>query len=132
MRLEELKEIAAEHERLRALVRGIDRNLSGAPTERVDEYWDMKRQMVLLRNRAFEIQSACLNSYNKETACPKCHFGVRITKFQKCYLRNPFAPTMEFVSDDTHIHGAVGFGYLMVRGCPQCGAETFEKPLDRS
>lgn len=132
MRLEELKEIAAEHERLRVLTRGLARDGIGVLPDHEDEYRDLKLKMVATRNRAFEIQSACLNHFDKDTSCPKCHFGFRTVRFQRCYLRNPFKPTMEFASDNTLKFGALGFGELMVRACPQCGAETFEKPLDRS
>lgn len=131
MRLDELKDVASEYERLRELLKGIDRDLGGAPIKQVDEYYNLKRKMASMRQRAFQIQSACLSSYNKESACPKCHFGFRTTKFQECYLRDPFNPIMNFMSK---IPGtlACGVGDLMVRGCPNCGAETFEKPLDRN
>lgn len=133
MRLEELKDVASEYERLRKLLKGIDRNLSGAPTEKVDEYYNLRLKMVAMKQRAFQIQSACLSSYNKESACPKCHFGFRTTKFQECYLRDPFNPIMNFTSNEGYRNSPpCGIGELMVRGCPNCGAETFEKPLDRS
>ncbi|MFD3594364.1 hypothetical protein ACFWU5_16695 [Nocardia sp. NPDC058640] len=60
--------------------------------------------------------------------CPKCRFGMLTYRYTTCYwpfgawrTRNPLAQ---------HLLMVVPSRELIVRNCPQCGANTFERPAD--
>jgi hypothetical protein len=91
--------------------------------------WDKIRRLEAAREEAKQeaiAAFAALPLAGATRECPKCRFGMLTYRYRSCTYLGDGA----WAARDNDAYLRYSSAMLIVRNCPQCGAECFERPAD--